>query len=280
MGRVFTFDEIKTDTIPRLRDFPELVDVVRRELDESLVVQGAILHGSVFRGDHSIRSDVDVLMLYEPGREGEIVDLQQELQSEAKSLAIPLRLIAVDVDMARAGDHDLSPMYLEHLARAASRGKCIKENPLDFVQPLPISYRQDLHQYLTGKRDAFNHALELLRVMSEEKRADALGKALSFPVYVARKMLQYANPTALENGGDGKARVLSLYSSLRIERGSEILAEMQKMNVMYDVALRHQRDTLNRRSYEMTLRLLECMLYLAFEFAKINLVALRTLEQG
>lgn len=280
MGRVFTFDEIQTDTIPRRRDFPVLVDIIRDELGQSLIVPGAVIYGSVLRGDYSIRSDVDVLMLYEPGREGEIVDLQQWLQDKAKSLAIPLQLIAVDADMAKAGDHRLPPMCLEHLGRAASHG-FIKKNPLDYIQPLPITYHRDLQQYLTGKRDAFNHALGCLRVMSEERRADVLGKALSFPVYVARKMLQYANPTVFEDDrGDGKALVLSHYPSLGIDCSSEILAQMQQLNVTYDVALSHQRDTLNRRSYEMSLLLLECALYLAFEFAKINLVALRTLKQG
>lgn len=279
MERVFTFPQIQAGCIPRLRDFVSLVDVIRRELDESSIVQGAIIHGSVFRGDHSIRSDVDVLMLSESRRDGEVADLQQLLQDEASSLAIPLRLIAVDAELAKAGDHRLPPMYLEHLARAASHG-FIKENPLDFVQPLPITYHRDLHQYLTRKRDAFSHALGCLRVMSEEKRADALGKALSFPVIVARKMLQYANPTVFNDGGDGKALVLTLYPSLRIDHSSQILAQMQQLNVTYDVALSHQRDTLDRRSYEMSLLLLECALYLAFEFAKINLVALRTLKQG
>lgn len=275
MGKVFTWDEIATGSLPRPEGFEAVGALLRQELTASPVVAGALIHGSFLRGDFDRRSDIDVVMVYPYARQAEAVALRQRLRVAAQARFVPIRIISIDTEMAMCGDHTFFPMYYEHLCGAACTGGVVKADPLPCIAPKMMTYQEEAHGYLTRKANGFDRVLEGLPIASEEQLVVAIGKALSFPIHTARKMLQCLAPQLL-TGGDGKAAVVTLYPQLGIPGAVNSFFELHGLDRMYTEALAEQQDRPDAARYALLLERLRSAIVLAQEFARINLVALRS----
>ena len=274
MSKVFTKKEFKMGNIPRLEAFGAVGAIVRRELQASPAVIAGLIYGSVLRGDYSVRSDIDVILLYPYEQHGAVVALQQHLQSVAQTRFIPMRTIAVDVDLARHGDHMFFPMYHEHLRMAAASGGVVKDDPNNWIEPKAMTYRVEAHGYLTQKSGGFDRVTELLPLATEEQVAVALSKALSFPIHAARKMLQCLAPDWMGDD-DGKATVAALYPRLGIAGGVDLFFELLGFERMYAEGLAELMVRPDGALYGALLERLKPALPLARQFARVNLLALR-----
>lgn len=273
MTRVFTWDELRTDAIPRPEAFTHIGNQLRRDLVAEPAVLGALLYGSFLRGDYDERSDIDALLIYRPGERETIVQLQQHLRSAAAGRFVPLRVIAVDSEMAERGDHSFYPMYHAHLCGAACAGGVIKGDPLPYIAPIRITYIEEVHSYLVRKCGSFDRALESLAVMSDAELAVVLGKALSFPIHAARKMLQCLTP-GLDMTDDSKAVIRARYQSLGIPGSVDAFHELLGMERMYVEALAELRAIPNINRHVALMNRMKLAIMLAYQFARINLLAL------
>ncbi len=273
MARVFTWDELRTDAIPRPEAFSYISNQLRRDLAAEPAVIGALLYGSTLRGDCDERSDIDALLIYRPGTQEIIVSLQQHLRSAAAGRFVPLRIIAVDSELALRGSHSFYPMYHAHLCGAACAGGIIKEDPLSYIAPKRMTYLEEVHGYLVRKCGSFDRALESLAVMSDAELAAVLGKALSFPVHAARKMLQCLAPD-FDLTDDSKAVVRAHYQRLNIAHSVDLFHELLGMERRYVEALAELRVIPNINRHVALMNQLKPALMLAHQFARLNLLAL------
>jgi len=67
MGRIFTYSELKKGKIPKENFFLYLEETLKKSLEELVVnnyIKGALFYGSVTRNEYNLRSDIDILVLY------------------------------------------------------------------------------------------------------------------------------------------------------------------------------------------------------------------------
>ena len=96
MGKVFTWEEVRSANVPHLESFDEMGELLRRELEDSSVVVSALILGSFLRRDHSVRSDIDTLVMYPLERRTDAVVLMRSLKARAKQLSVPIEFISLD----------------------------------------------------------------------------------------------------------------------------------------------------------------------------------------
>ncbi len=273
MGKVFTWEEVIRDHVPCLDSFDEMGKLLRRELENSSVVVSALILGSFLRRDHSVRSDIDTLVVYPFERRTEAVEFLRGLKARAKQLYVPIEFISLDVELAMTPDHHIASTFLEHFRMAAQDGGVIKQDPLSLIHANSDGFRQDTRGYLIHKMRTFEKGEVSFFVASEERRFQTIEKALQLPVYVARKMLRCFDVEMLS--GDSKAEVARLYPSLGIDGASEILSEIREMDRAYTVSLLQQLTCPDPEEYGRVIENLKPAISLALEFARKNLFALR-----
>ncbi len=273
MGKVFTWEEVEKGSIPLLESFDEMGELLKRELEGSSVVVSALILGSFLRRDHSVRSDIDVLVIYPFRRRTEAVALLRDLKARAKQLSVPVEFISLDVELAMTPDHHIASTFLEHFRMAARDGGVVKQDPLAFIHSNRNGFREDTRGYLIHKMRTFEKGEVSLLTASEERVFQTIEKALQLPVYVARKMLRCFDVEMPR--GDSKAEVARLYPALGIDGATDILAEIREMDRTYTTSLLQQLISPDHEEYERVVENLKSAIPLALEFARKNLFALR-----
>ncbi len=273
MGKVFTWEEVSRGRVPYLDSFDEMGDLLRRELENSSVVVSALILGSFLRRDHSVRSDIDTLVMYPLERRTEAVALLRGLKARAKQLYVPIEFISLDVELAMTPDHHIASTFLEHFRMAAQDGGVIKQDPLMLIHANADGFRQDTRGYLIHKMRTFEKGEVSLLTASEERVFQTIEKALQLHIYVARKMLRCFDVEMPQ--GDSKAEVARLYPTLGIEGATAILVEIREMDRSYTASLSQQLACPDREEYERVVESLKSAIPLALEFARKNLFALR-----
>lgn len=273
MGKVFSWEEVRSGSIPCLESFDEMGELLKRELEDSPVVASALLLGSFLRRDHSVRSDIDTLVIYPLEQRTEAVALLRDLKARAKRLYVPIEFISLDVELAMTPDHHIASTFLEHFRMAARDGGVVKQDPFSMIHSNCDGFREDTRGYLIHKMRTFEKGEISLPTASEERVLQTIEKALQLPVYAARKMLRCFDVEMLH--GDSKAEVARLYPSLGIAGTADILAEIREMDLVYTTSLSQQLVCPDRVEYDRVVETLKSAIPLALEFARKNLFALR-----
>lgn len=273
MGKVFTWEEVSRGHIPYLESFDEMGKLLKRELEASSVVVSALLIGSFLRRDHSVRSDIDTLVVYPLERRPEAMALLRGLKARAKQLYVPIEFISLDVELAMTPDHHIASTFLEHFRMAARDGGVVKQDPLSLIHSNRDGFREDTRAYLIHKMRTFEKGEVSLLTSSEERIFQTIEKALQLPVYVARKMLRCFDVEM--SYGDSKAEVARLYPALGIEGTTDILAEIREMDRSYTASLTQQLTCPDPEEYGRVIESLKSAIPLALEFSRKNLFALR-----
>ncbi|MEK7615306.1 MAG: nucleotidyltransferase domain-containing protein [Patescibacteria group bacterium] len=122
MGFLFSWDQIQRERIPGPEDF----DCVRSQVTEALYphpgVVAASVYGSVVRGDHNWRSDLDLIVICRNAEELCVRGSVVELMSDAFNRRVVIVPHVYTVSEARSGQHPLGPSYRFTLARLANNG--------------------------------------------------------------------------------------------------------------------------------------------------------------
>lgn len=275
MGKVFTAEDVSCYYIPKLSSFDQVAERLKTELMAAPSVTAALMLGSFLRGEHNIRSDIDVLVLYSEAMRPETIVLLQKLQKEARALFVPLQFISLHTELAASPHHHVASTFLGHFQIAERQGGHIKGEPLKSMYPR-THFREDVRAYLAHKLRKFEVGEINFDLLSDERRMKLLGDALSFPVYVARMMIQCHEGLGgpMLAGGDSKTRVMQLYPS--IVEGSEatsILLEVFTLDHVYTTEItRHQvYPHLTRHCYRKLIERLRPAIGLAWRFAWLNL---------
>lgn len=274
MGRIFTSEQVLTDCLPNPEDFDTVAALLRQCLGALPDIPAALLCGSYMRGDHTIRSDFDVLVVYTYRERAKVLQALGSVVAQASEVCVPVQCISLDTRLALSSWHTISPMFLEHFGHMLPQGM-IKGNPLQFIGPRG-DMRDEVVQYLARKMKRFEDGEIMLPSLAEAERVRLIGKALSFPVYVARMMLQCQRGFGSDvlAQGDDKSKVIALYPALDIPGSVEVFFELIGLDRMYDEELPLLRERFSPVRYEQLLRRLEAAIPLSYRFARLNLEAL------
>ncbi|MBM3255956.1 MAG: hypothetical protein FJZ04_00590 [Candidatus Moranbacteria bacterium] len=269
MGRVFAWEEITDHYVPQLESFDILCCLLETKLSNSPAIKGALVCGSYVRGDYNIRSDIDCVAVYDWQKRADAMKVFQRLEIESSKKNIPLEMIPLDDKLAATPNHHFNSTFIDHLRLSVERGGIIKRNPVELIHPNPLSYWEDTRLYLIHKIRKLEKGSAAFPVLRFERPYVFLQKALEFPIYAARKMIQCADRKF--KSGDSKKEVLDIYASLNIKAASSLLQEIVALDEHYSQCVERQLIQKDRELYFEVLREIVAVIPKVLNFARSNL---------
>jgi predicted nucleotidyltransferase len=268
MGKIFGWSEVVNDKIPPLDNFTLIGKALRERLKDREEITAALLCGSVVRGDHTIRSDIDCVVVYDASRRTQAFGLMEVLARQAKKYNVPLSFIVCDTAIAASRMHHLGPSFTEHLKRSYRAGGAIAGDVADMLKD-SVSKTEEIESYLRFKFYTLEEAWATYVSRSAERQLELLKKTWEAPMHIARKMLAHRGPLA----GDGKGVVRSQYAASMPAKLSEPFESFFLSEALYEEELQRQMQGVQSRdSYLFALRHLEQEAPRVLEFIRGNLL--------
>lgn len=272
MGIVFTWDQIKSREIPEVADIVEVAGIVKSLFALEQDVVAGVIYGSYIHNALTIRSDVDVMVVYHSGSQ-RIKNRVAEALHIAGQKFVSLEIGTVDAAIATTKFHDYGPLMLSHLARAASKQGCIKKDPCLLLSPNVASAEEDVVNYLRHKRAFFEERQNYLYYLSDSERCHLLRKILEVATHVGRRVISlHDGPKA----ADSKQAVLERYPQLTNQRSAELFHYLIGADNAYSKQVVAQLNgeegplALAERKYQKTTRSIQAALPIALEFIREN----------
>jgi predicted nucleotidyltransferase len=267
MGRVFTWDEIHKKEVPQRENFVTVERELRDAFKGEPSVKTASFFGSYVRDDFNVRSDVDCLVVYDPGEESvNAIELLQRLSAVGKSLLVPINFTPCDVALARTRMHNFGPSFLKHLETSAGAGGRIKGSLEGLFVPT-ISIKDEIGSYLRAKLYNLAEAEAQMGTFSEERLAAFLKKVLEAPLHVARKMLVYEKKMTK---GDSKREVRNLYDAMMPKYMARMLEELLELDTRYSGIVDLQLKRPDQVAYEQAIDMLKRDVRSVINFVRYN----------
>lgn len=278
MGVVYTWEEVSAGRIPTEADFRRADQILRADLAgmvERDLIAGALICGSSLRGDFSIRSDVDCLVVPRDPTDQNSAGQLSRLMGRLRGLNIKLQLIVLDSEIASSSMHTISPSFAQHLALSVLSNGVIGQNPLDAVDLSQHDGRENIVSYIGHKLSGLNKgfaSLSYYRSEDQQRYVRTLGDFLSTPLHIARMMLWFTRP---ENPIDSKQEVADAYREKFTFRYDliRLLDEILALDAGYTDYLRRmiaKEARMSRTQYKRSLREIEETGQRAIEFAQQN----------
>lgn len=271
MGQVFTWDALQRGHVPRLESFVEVVETLRRELSDVSSIPGALVCGSVVRGDHTIRSDIDCFVIYEEAQEHEAFEYMQQATAFAASKYVPLGFIPCDTLLAKTRMHHVGGSFLRHLEKSVEAGGLLKGNPLAEVVH-SLRERDELEAYLRVKMYNLQEAWSQVRTFSDERTASYLKKLLEAPLHIARKTLAHIEPLSR----DSKSYIQNRYRGVMPRELSLQLDYLVSKDEIYTLELKRAVNAPKEESYRQLLEHLVGQSETVLQFIRSNLAFVAT----
>lgn len=248
MGKVFTWEEVRNGHIPLLQDFDSAIKAFRMALALEDSITGALVCGSVTRGDHTVRSDIDCFVLYDHKRETEAFAFMQASTEAAKLMHVPLGCVPCDSLLITTRMHHLGQSFMWHLEKSSQAGGILKGDPLKAVAK-SISKEEELEAYLRVKMYNLQEALSKARIFSDERMASFLQKLLEAPMHTARKTLAHMDHLA----GDSKSQIRRLYRERMPSVMADQLERLVELDASYSAGLYEQIERPQEDAYRRLL---------------------------
>lgn len=269
MGQVFTWDAIQNGRIPKKESFPHVSSVVRATLMDDDSVVAAVLFGSVARGDHDIRSDLDCAVVYKTTMEGTALETMQNLRCAALELHVPINFAPCDTMVAQTRLHHFGGAFREHLQAVAQEHGVVKGDIFKQLAP-STSPQREIENYLRMKLYTLTEGMTESPSYSDEMLARFLKKALEAPMHTARKMLVYESVL----DGDSKQEVQQRYRETMTPDMADRLDRLLRLDAWYSSELEKQLKEPNRDHYTVVIEFLQEKVGLVLEFLRANLLML------
>lgn len=229
MGRVFTHNEIKGDYVPDLRSFQMVAARIRRVVNDTDAIKGALFCGSVGQGSWNRRSDIDCVVLYDYAKAENVHKTLQFLYDLGVQNDVPIEFIPVDDVMAKTRMHNFFPSFLAHLKRMPHEA-VVKQNPCDVIVPHFTEPIEDVRDYIQKKLAYFEKRLSRTWHRDLEGRVRFQQKILEAPIHIARKILWMKN---VEMPNDEKMTVVRHYMEIASSEEREIFLKLVKADKSY-----------------------------------------------
>lgn len=270
MGKVFSWEDVKKGSVPNLESgFGAVKKYIESQINNFAGITAAVLCGSFLTGKHTIRSDMDCVLVYSEDEQSECIRFFQELIQQAGTYHVPLELVAIRRDIALTPHHPLQATFLEHIALSARKGGTIKGDVVSsFVAP-GRTMKDETINYIIAKIRKLEKGWVILPMMGSDEYHRYLSKLLDAPVHIARKVCR-AKGINFGND-DSKSSVVRRYGEVSRGREYGMIMELIELDAHYSRELcRHIEDP-NQRSYEDLLKKVEREIPTVRDFAYKNL---------
>lgn len=272
MGRLFSWKDVKEKRVPQPSSFVMVERRIGVTLTDANSIIGGLICGSTLYGNHTQRSDIDCVAVYDPNCFGEATEIFQQLSKFANSLYVPLEIMSFDLDIAKTRLHDIGLSFAAHLHNAATNGGIIKEDPLPFFNfDLGFDLTEDNRGYLRNKLKTMKKGINSLDTMRATKLYDFLKKVLEAPIHIARRMLQLSR---VEMPDDSKQEVLNHYAKVATLREMELFQRVVGVDSAYTDELVSQLENPDRRRYFEMIKRVKLASFDAFKFVRLNALRL------
>lgn len=265
MGKVFTWQEVAERRIPVLGDFTLVLQALRNTLSRSPSIFGALVCGSVIRGDHNRRSDLDCVVIYDAKKSRDAYAIMQSLSVYAHRLHVPLTFISSSTRLTVTRMHHFGPSFVEHIGFSLGSG-LIKGRPLELLSP-SVSRKAGIEEYLRFKMHYLEAHWAAYPTGDDQNKAEFLKKTLEAPLHVARKTLSWFGP--LE--GDSKLQIRQQYASRMPAKMVAVLGELVHLDHEYSNELARQLEKPDQANYNTFWGYLEEQVPQVLEFVTSNL---------
>jgi len=273
MGRIFLWDELIDSEIPKLLNFKRLVKLISQKLNNNDKIIGGIIYGSFLQGTYTLRSDLDLLVLYSSNNHKEILLFLQELVVIAKRENVPLEIISFDSEIANTSLHHIGPLFEKHLKWARENGGIIKKDPLKFFSFGHTTSAEDIKGYFRNKFRRIEMGLTKLPVMDDLELYLFLQKALELPIRTAHKVLWWRD---IKIPSGSKKRILECYEKNIGDYRAEKLKKLTTLDKKYSLELKKQIEgLLNQESYSNMINEIKETTLEVFNFLRSNALLLR-----
>lgn len=217
MGKIYSWERIENGGVPNVENF----SVAKRMILSDLLglipneIYGAKVYGSVAKSSPSVRSDFDILVVFNNNIGIRKLNyLVQEVENKTKVKIEPLIL---SVQQASEGFHTIDSSFYTHFEGIPSEGNLIGNDPLNKIKPLQgnmvdvcMDYiRQKIRRLNQGHFDAAG--VELLSVLQ---------RVLESPVALGRKVLyvlQNLDKFEMDENDDSKKSVIRNFNKIMVD---------------------------------------------------------------
>lgn len=203
---------------------------VLKKLHSQGLLEGACVFGSVARGDHSIGSDVDVVVVSKTGSLTAVKNELGKLSSYCQqTLHVKPSIILVDSREARSGNHSVSPFLLAHIGSNTREENLVGKKPASLLRAVKTDWADnESHQLRYLVNSARKHSMELRGKKAKDSDAyySDLGHAVDRSINYSRHLLDIYGELPQVGGkvDDSKAAIVRQYARLFSRRRSAVAA--------------------------------------------------------
>lgn len=271
MGSVYTWDDVHRGRVPKYESFGLVVQNIQTRLKACNAVKSAVLCGSVLRGDHNRRSDIDCVVVYETSREAAAMETMRLIAGEAAKLFVPVNFVPVDSELAASSMHHLGRSFLYHIEISSINEGLIKGGLIECLAAT-ITIAEEARSYVRSKTYNLQEGSASFSGFSGERQASYLKKVLESPLHIARKMLHRYDLM----GADSKAEVRDRYGRWANAEIQEPFTRLLELDGWYSEELERQLECPDEKRYtkEAWGRIIDIGIPNAIQFARLNALQL------
>ncbi|NTV22682.1 MAG: hypothetical protein HGB03_03955 [Candidatus Yonathbacteria bacterium] len=280
--RIISYKDACEGKIPSRTDFRYVRNQVSTALQKSDCILCALEFGSVVSVEVEYTSDYDVLVICEDRCfcNGKVAEVLGPLSELAYYRHVPLAWIVTPLSVAKdATKHTWEESFLKSVLGTNEKKGIIKGDPHSLIDMREEGdMRVYVREYIRRKMSKFRNAIPELYAnesfLSEERKRTLLGDVFSFPIHVARKILQCHGWKFPQ--GDGKNAVYEQYK-MRFEGHSvlNLFCTLMELRGMYTLAVENMdwfgESPLTQKVYVEMTQLTPKILLLAHDFGEANL---------
>ena len=270
MGKVFTWEDVCTERVPDTeKDFYAVSNDLKFRINEFDGISAAVFCGSFLAGQHSMRSDLDCVLVYSEKKQDECFCFFQSLIEFAEKHYVPLELVVVRKDVALTLYHPLQKTFLEHVVLSAGKGGIIKGNIVQSFKQPDRNIRDETISYIISKIRKFEKGWIGLPFFSDDERYRFLSKILDCPMHIARKMCRTKGVEFRHD--DSKSSVIKHYHEVCKKDEYDLLKELVNFDSYYSKELKAHLAKPNFFGYHALLKEIESLIPVVLEFSHKNL---------
>ncbi|MBC8465359.1 MAG: hypothetical protein H8D63_03255 [Parcubacteria group bacterium] len=283
--RIISYEDACAGKIPTQQNFHDMRAMVRNVLRQSEHIEAALDLGSVAYGNSEPTSDFDVLVIctdeyFENGKAAEVL---AHLSERAHYQHIPLAWIFTPLSIAQFSmKHPWEYSFMKSMEWSGNKNGIIKGDPIRLMGMRDDDTLLYAREYTRRKMSKFRNTIPELLFLSDERRYTILGDVYSFPIHVARKVLQCAGYTF--PCGDGKDAVYKEYRErFKRSKSVELFNTLMALREEYVSALSQimgEVNTLIEREYRRVSQLNTDILLLAHAFGDASLDLLTEIDKS
>lgn len=167
MSFLFSWGHIRAKRIPEREDFDRMRTIIMKAVEPNSNILAASIFGSVLRGDHNSRSDLDLVIVSRNSGFTDTHELIDQLSVQARERNIVLSTHLYNVTEARAGQHPFGPSYRETMRQIVRAGNA-KGMPHQWLTWANDDIRREMEFKVLFNRDRLARQISVFKAMVDD----------------------------------------------------------------------------------------------------------------